>query len=295
MLSTLWRGIQFFLLIIVPLLLVTDFSGIENHVSSMKDMSESTLPAAGSMQEKLLLKQYQNTVQEIKARLEHEHLLFVLKFTLAGGILVTLFRLWNKNKDITTSGEDTFAIHSLLSPVAAILCWSAVAVMAIIDIRSHFNSQMIKTLGDWVLSFEKSIGLGKGHGFQGWEHFLRSTSLVCPRDDLWEYLVAHPIMRLDRQLFTWILYAAATYSFIFIPTVKSKASEDKTIQGIRKSRNSLLSIGQRAIPFCILLFGFLGFYYYADKSVSSMGAKIYFIIVIAVIILMIKTIGSMKK
>jgi hypothetical protein len=154
---------------------------------------------------------------------------------------------------------------------------------------------LINSLGAWVTSLEKSIGLVGCEGIAGWEHSLSKTLLVSCGDHWWEALVTHPIIRLDRQLFTWLLYAVTTYSFIFIPTIESMDDSHATPKNLKETRTSLLNIGSRAVPSCLFLFGIFGYFHYADPDVTEISPKIYTVIVLIIIGMSNYLIKRMKK
>jgi len=146
---------------------------------------------------------YNNAVKEIHQRIEHEHILFVLKFTLVGAVLSVLFknsifgsaRLVEKNDDAVR-----------LQP--AIVCWAAIAISAVVDVRMQVNLAIIRDLGIWVKSLEDAILVS---GVKGWETYFHESPLLTN--------AYSPLMLTDRQLLTWLLYVVTVYWFVFKPTL----------------------------------------------------------------------------
>src|SRR5438874_562351 len=112
-----------------------------------------------------LVKEYDTAINEIHKRLDYEQVLFGLKFTLIGAIMVALFKFMRG--DVTASlsppaerpvgarPDDApvgLASFDALgrSPVGAAFFWASVVVAAIIDARIQFNAAFIATLGKWV-------------------------------------------------------------------------------------------------------------------------------------------------
>src|SRR5258706_2237124 len=126
----------------------------------------------------LLDKEHESVVSEIKLRVEHEHLLFSLKFGLVGAILWAFLQTASK-----TNG------HFDTTPFAALAAWSAVVAAAIVDLRVMANQSFLSTLGGWSRQYEQ-LGLGANGATLGWEAFLADNLLSEP---------SYPALRLSGQ------------------------------------------------------------------------------------------------
>jgi hypothetical protein len=154
---------------------------------------------ADSLSRGLLIRQYENAVLEIRARLEHENLLFSLKFTLVGAILGLLIADYVKKSTRRRRQLEIFG-----SPLAALLLWSAVITSAIIDSRIHYNADIIMSLGDWI---RKDVEMAIHPIFvTGWETYLAFISPLF-RSHL------YPVLRANANVLTLILLAAATFLY----------------------------------------------------------------------------------
>src|SRR3954454_15188643 len=71
-------------------------------------------------------KEHDNVVEEIRRRIEHEHLLFALKFALVGGILYALLQ------GVFGRGEGRIERNAFV----ALIVWAAVVAAAIVDLRT---------------------------------------------------------------------------------------------------------------------------------------------------------------
>src|SRR5258707_1870151 len=90
-------------------------------------------------------KEHDNVVAEIGHRIEHEHLLFTLKFALVGGILYGLLQ--------GVFGRGDTRIEK--TPFAALIVWAAVIAAAIVDLRIMANQSFLVTLGGWSRQYEE--------------------------------------------------------------------------------------------------------------------------------------------
>ncbi len=230
------------ILIIAPLFLLTDFPKLINEndeqikidclvlkTDEEKDKANNVSEVYKNLESDYLKLSYSNAVKEVQKRIEHEHLLFVLNFTLVGAVLSILF----KNNILSSprdKPENIIDKSEKLSP--AIICWAAIAVSAIVDVRMLVNLDIIKDLGGWVHCLENNILTS---GVKGWETYFANSPLLSSG---WS-----PLLLMDRQLLTWVLYVFTIFSFVIY---KNRAFE-----------NHLL-------PFllCILLFGFVGLHFY---------------------------------
>jgi hypothetical protein len=179
-------------------------------------------------------------VKEIQTRIEEEHLLFVLKFSLVGAALGLLFRDMVHAR--TRAGEKSLTTL-LRSPTAAALCWAAVGVAAIVDVRLLFNIQIIGELGAWVRTVEHALLPRK---MPGWEEFFQTRSV------LWTSPVS-PLLRIDRQLLTWALYLTVYYAFAI------RARHDQ-------KDDDVMLVVRVALPTIYCLFALVGLCHYARTA-----------------------------
>jgi hypothetical protein len=144
----------------------------------------------------LLDKEHETIVSEIRMRLEHEHLLFSLKFGLVGAILWAFLQAPFK-----TEGQfDT-------TPFAALAGWSAVVAAAIVDLRVMANQSFLITLGGWSRQYERLL-LGAGGATLGWEAFLADNLLGEPY---------YPALRVSGQILTALLFCVTSAIFLMRP------------------------------------------------------------------------------
>jgi len=176
----------------------------------------------------LLLKEYDTAKDEIHKRLDYEHVLFGLKFTLIGGILYTLIGFIRKDVDaavVRQSDSNAAGVanapargqsfHALgRSPLAAAFFWASVVVCAIIDARIQFNAAFIATLGGWVGHLESVVLKREG---LGWEDYLRKLGLMSN--------ASYPFVRMSWGLVTWVLFAVTVFLFVVLsrPTAAERA------------------------------------------------------------------------
>lgn len=170
----------------------------------------------------LLMKQYETAVSEIRLRLEHEHHLFLLSFTIAGAVLGyglgtyffkgSLFRpefegAALENPKPSAAGQsgsmDKSSIRRSAETVLLLGCWGAVVAAAVIDLRRQFNADIIVQLGAWVQTVEETVYRPQVHG---WETFIAKDS------PLWNGAL-YPILRLEREALIWVLFVVAVQLF----------------------------------------------------------------------------------
>lgn len=144
----------------------------------------------------LLQKEHESVVAEIKMRLEHEHLLFSLKFGLVGAILWAFLQTPLK----TDANFDTM-------PFAALAAWSAVGAAAIVDLRVMANQSFLITLGGWSRQYEQ-LALGARGAALGWEAFLADNLLGEPY---------YPALRVSGQILTALLFCVTSAVFLMRP------------------------------------------------------------------------------
>jgi hypothetical protein len=143
----------------------------------------------------LLDKEHESVVAEIKLRLEHEHLLFSLKFGLVGAILWAFLQTPAKTGTFDTT------------PFAALAAWSAVVAAAIVDLRVMANQSFLVTLGGWSRQYEH-LALGANGAKLGWEAFLADNLLGQPY---------YPALRVSGQILTALLFCVTSSIFLMRP------------------------------------------------------------------------------
>ncbi len=190
-------------------------------------------------QREFILKEYETVANEISSRIEQEHLLFVLKFTVVGGVLGLIFKTYKIG--IGNEEKQGFEILQQSSGVA-VCCWAAVAVAAIIDVRIFFNANLIIEAGAWIRELEGFL-LSRT-GLPGWENHLAESNLIT--SDL------RPLIFIDRQLLTWTLYVVTLG--IFVP----RRNDSRQTQRV-------LDVALIAVPFCFVLFWFVGVNFYFNS------------------------------
>jgi hypothetical protein len=167
--------------------------------SNAMDVAPSTMAAWKSLNadgRQLLDKEHESVVSEIKLRLEHEHLLFSLKFGLVGAILWAFLQTSSK----TTGHFDT-------TPFGALAAWSAVIAAAIVDLRVMANQSFLITLGGWSRQYEQ-LALGANGATLGWEAFLADNLLGEPY---------YPALRVSGQILTALLFCVTSSIFLMRP------------------------------------------------------------------------------
>jgi len=141
-----------------------------------------------------LAKEHDTIVEEIRRRIEHEHLLFSLKFALVGGILYALLQ------GVFGRGEARIERTAL----AALTVWAAVVASAIVDLRLMANQSFIVTLARWVRQYEE-LKLGQDGVSLAWEAFLADQLLSQPY---------YPALRVSGQVLTALLFAFSAVLFL---------------------------------------------------------------------------------
>ena len=141
-----------------------------------------------------LAKEHDTIVEEIRNRIEHEHLLFSLKFALVGGILYALLQ--------GVFGRSEAKIER--TALAALTVWAAVIASAIVDLRLMSNQSFIVTLARWVRQYEE-LRLGTDGVSLAWEAFLADQLLSQPY---------YPALRVSGQVLTALLFGFCAVLFL---------------------------------------------------------------------------------
>jgi hypothetical protein len=200
--------------------------------------------------ESFLIEEYKNATHEIAIRLEQEHRLFALKFTLIGGILGLIFRYYPTHSEPPRGGAsgggggeaDLSALRTIC------LCsWGAVFGCGLIDVRLQLNTRIITDIGAWIRNcLEAHLLPGPN---VGWETYFSEIGL-SRNSSLSNFLNS------DRLLLTGMLYLACVYCFVYLPIFSRRL--DRTLA------RELLAIARPALLVCVLLFGWSRLYYYFD-------------------------------
>ncbi|HSY47997.1 MAG TPA: hypothetical protein VLC46_04225 [Thermoanaerobaculia bacterium] len=163
-------------------------------------------------------KEHDNVVAEIGHRIEHEHLLFTLKFALVGGILYGLLQ--------GAFGRGAAFIEK--TPFAALIVWAAVIAAAIVDLRIMANQSFLVTLGGWSRQYEE-LRVGANGVDLAWEAYLANNLLSQPH---------YPALRVSGQILTALLFAFSGSLFLL-----SKESDHDPAIALVSGSCAVLSIG----------------------------------------------------
>lgn len=201
-----------------------------------------------------LFEQYQTAAAEIRERISQEHLLFYLKFIVAGAVLGWLLNAYaKKSPDSEEGSNNEQELHTLASSKAGCLsAWSAVTLCTIVDIRLQFNTRIIADLGSWIRNcLEPCL-----HAINaiGWEAYYSAIGINGGARFRW-------LLTGDRAIFTGALCLACIYLFVYRPCCR--------IPPMSTSARELLAISTVFLPTCVLLIGWSGFYSYFDFGVAS--------------------------
>jgi hypothetical protein len=163
-------------------------------------------------------KEHDNVVAEIGHRIEHEHLLFTLKFVLVGGILYALLQ------GVFGRGDK----HIEKTAFAALIVWAAVIAAAIVDLRIMANQSFLVTLGGWSRQYEE-LRVGANSVDLAWEAYLANNLLGQPH---------YPALRVSGQILTALLFAFSGSLFLL-----SKESDHDPAMALVSGSCAALSIG----------------------------------------------------
>jgi hypothetical protein len=218
------RMAAFGVLAILVVLLSVDFLGLLG-AGDMK-VSQQRLPPStvGEWNQlddnarQFLDKEHDNVVEEIRRRIEHEHLLFALKFALVGGILYALLQ--------GVFGRGGGRIER--TAFVALIVWAAVIAAAIVDLRTVTNQSFLVTLGGWSRQYEE-LRIGPKAVDLAWEAFLANNLLSQPH---------YPALRVSGQILTALLFAFSGSLFL-VP----KESDSDPATALVSGTCAILSIG----------------------------------------------------
>lgn len=143
------------------------------------------------------LEAYKTATAEVRERINQEQILFALKFTIIGGILLALFSM---------SKSEQFE-RFIQRRRTAVFFSAALLTSSVIDIRLRFDIQMVEILGRWIKQAESQLHNPSALGYPGWETFLvkemRGLGL--------------PVMRCFSLSLTALLYLVTVYTFVILP------------------------------------------------------------------------------
>ncbi|MEA2236414.1 MAG: hypothetical protein QOC81_1138 [Thermoanaerobaculia bacterium] len=211
------------LAILVPLLSI-DFLGLLGAGDSKESRDRIPMSTVASWNRldanarQFLDKEHDNVVEEIRRRIEHDHLLFALKFALVGGILYALLQ------GVLGRGE----AHIERNPFAALIVWAAVVAAAIVDLRTMTNQTFLVTLGGWARQYEE-LKVGANGVDLAWEAYLANNLLSQPH---------YPALRVSGQILTALLFLFSGSLFL-IP----KKSDNDPATALVSGSCAILSIG----------------------------------------------------
>ena len=214
----------FAVLVILVVLLSIDVLGLlgaGDHKESQARVPASTVTAwnkldAGAKQ--FLENEHEVVVEEIRRRVEHEHLLFTLKFALVGGILYALLQ------GVFGRGE----AHIERTAFAALIVWAAVVAAAIVDLRTMANQTFLVTLGGWARQYAE-LRIGPNGIDLGWEAYLANNLLSQPY---------YPALRVSGEILTALLFAFSGSLFLL-----SEKNDNDPTTALVSGTGANLSIG----------------------------------------------------
>jgi hypothetical protein len=225
-----------------------------------------------------IVEEYRAATQEIKTRLEQEHLLFGLNFVLTGAVFGIVFRYYPARVfPAKGNDEEGKPIDEKYSTIRSIcLCsWAAVGVCSIVDVRLQFNSRIITDIGSWIRECLEPCLVR--HPVLGWETYFSGIGL--PKDSPFS-----SILNGDRPLLTALLYLFSIYLFIYLP--KFSRGFDSNVS------RDLFAIAKIALPVCTILFGWSRLYFYFDMRWVN---YIYAILVVAIAVVVRLCVSSLAR
>ncbi len=223
------------LVIILPLLLLVDWWSVcfGSRVFHYRAKPPAVRPALTTEERAFLTKEYDTVAAETKMRIDHEFSLFRLKFTLVGAVLAAIVAA----RGIAAGAAEERGV--LNSSITAISAWAAVFVAALVDLRRQWNSNIIMALSDWVQHVEGAL---LPPGITGWEQYIPTSGLWNDR--------FYPLLRIERELMTWVLFAVVVVLFIPTKTTKSPDRDRRIFQiALGGGLATIIAFGLHALHF----------------------------------------------
>ncbi len=198
--------------------------------------------------EKFLLIQYDTAITEIQNRIEEEHILFTLKFTLVGAVLALLF-----TQPLRSNYQGS--LRSLnTSPMAACFFWAAVITSGIVDCRILFNADFISTLGKWIKNNVEPFFYQNPQ--IGWEHYLSNKAKLINSS-------LYPLLRLNNHLLTFFLFFITMLLFALARTTTSQSRDN--LDEPHTNNDELRFINCFGSSTSFIVFGFAAIHYHYDN------------------------------
>lgn len=143
------------------------------------------------------LEAYRTATAEVRERINQEQILFALKFTIVGGILLALFSM---------SKTEQFE-RFIQRRRTAVFFSAALLTSSVIDIRLRFDIQMVEILGKWMKQAESNLHNQDALGYPGWETYLEKAMRG----------LGLPVMRCFSLSLTALLFLVTVYIFVILP------------------------------------------------------------------------------
>ncbi|MFH0726852.1 MAG: hypothetical protein V2B19_10960 [Pseudomonadota bacterium] len=216
--STFFNPFLLTVIITAAIALSLDWATVFNYwkVENPKPAISAAQPLSPEQRDFLIL-EYKNAVEEIRARVNQECLLFGFKFSIVGAVLALFFNhIWKDTSEKASSPDSVTDLYQLKnSPKAAAFFWAAVITSSIIDCRILFHCDFIVSLGDWIkLNVEANLLPTK---VIGWERYVSENLVFSAR--------IYPILRLNVHLLTLLLLVITVGIFFKKPRTSFVLSE----------------------------------------------------------------------
>lgn len=195
------RRVAFFVLLVLPPMFLVNVELGKTLVANVECQVSQGPAILDEQRRAFAMKQYESAVEEIRRRIEHEHLLFIFKFTAIGAVLAVLLHSVGGRGRGQSSDDFRQKLEESAFPI---FLWSAVGISQVIDERMYFNVNMMKGLGCWLRTLETAM---YGGVLDGWESFL-SEKLTS--------ILPSFMVDFDRFLLTYMLYIVALYATVFV-------------------------------------------------------------------------------
>jgi hypothetical protein len=147
-----------------------------------------------TVSQNLVIEEYKKVTAEIQERIYQEQILFALKFTIIGGILLALFQL-SKREDFE---------EFIQRRRAAVFFTAALLASVIIDVRLRFDLKVVETLGSYCTNLATQYPDMRN----GWEMLFKKE---MDRS-------VFPLMRNFSLSLTALIYSVTVYLYIILPS-----------------------------------------------------------------------------